>query len=80
MDKSSTNEASLIDAGVNKTERAQGNTEIMQNNSSSYNFVSLSIKRASNKVERNNLKIFNSYAQSCKFYKNFYIFILSQSQ
>ena len=67
MDKNSTNEASLIDSGVNKTERAQGNTQIVQNNSSNYNFVSLSIKKASNKIDRNNLKIFNSYGQSCKF-------------
>ena len=67
MDKSSINEASLIDAGVNKSERAPGNTKVIQNNSSSYNFVSLNIKKASNNVDRNNLKIFNSYRQSCKF-------------
>ena len=80
MDKNSTNAASLIDSGVNKTERAQGNTQIVQNNSSNYNFVSLSIKKASNKVNRNNLKIFNSYAQSCKFYNIFHVYISSHTQ
>ena len=68
MDKSSRNEASLIDAGVNKSERDLENIKIMQNNSSSYNFVSLSINHVSNEVDRNSLKIFNSYAQSYKFY------------
>ena len=67
MDKNSTNEASLIDAGLNNSERALGNTKFMQNKSSSYNFVCLSIEKALNKVERNSLQIFNSYGQSCKF-------------
>ena len=58
MEKISTNEARLVDAGLNKSKRASGNTKFMHNNSSSYNFVSLSIKKALNKVERNNLKIF----------------------
>ena len=75
MDKSSINEASLIDAGVNKSERGLKNTKVMQNKSTSYNFVSLSIKKASNEVGRNNFKVFNSYAQSCKFYNNFHIYI-----
>ena len=65
MDKNSTNESSLIDAGLNNAERALGNTKFMQNNSSSYNFVCLSIKKALNKVDRNSLQIFNSYGQSC---------------
>ena len=58
MDKKSTNEASLKDAVVNISERAPVYKEVMQNNSPSYNFVSLSIKKALNKVERKNLKIF----------------------
>ena len=80
MDKNSTNEASLIDAGLNNSERALENTKFMQNNSSSFNFVCLSIKKASNKVDRNNLKIFNSYGQSCKFYNNFHVCISSHPQ
>ena len=67
MDKKSTNEARLIDAGLNNSKRARVDTAILQNNSTSHSFVNLSIKKASNKVDRNNLKIFNSYAQSCKF-------------
>ena len=67
MDKNSTNEASLVDACVNISERAPGYTEVMQNNSPSYNFVSISIKKALHKVDRNSLQIFNSYGQSCKF-------------
>ena len=64
MDKSSTNEASLIDAGLNNSKRARVDTAILQNNSTSHSFVNLSIKKASNKVDRNNLKIFNNYGQS----------------
>ena len=64
MDKKSTNEASLIDAGLNNSKRARVDTEILQNNNTSHNFVNLSIKKASNKVDRNNLKIFNNYGQS----------------
>ena len=75
MDKNSTNEASLVDAGLNNSERAPGNTKVMQNNSSSYNFVSLSINKASHKIDRNSLKIFNSYGQSCKF-KTIFIFLI----
>ena len=67
MEKVYTNEASLIDAGLNKSEKVSENTKFMQNNSSSYNFVSLSINKASHKIDRNNLKIFNSYRQPCKF-------------
>ena len=67
MDKKYTNKASLVDAGENSSKRAPENTKIVQNNSSSYNFVSLNIKKALNKVDINNLKIFNSYGQSCKF-------------
>ena len=67
MDKKYTNEASLVDAGVYKPKKASVNTKVMQNNSSSYNFVSLSTKKALNKVDINNLKIFNSYGQSRKF-------------
>ena len=67
MEKNSINKASLLNAGLNNSERAPGNTKIMQNNSSSYNFVCLSIKKALNKVDRNSLQIFNSYGQLCKF-------------
>ena len=67
MDEQSTNEATLIEPGKNQSKRARVNTEIMQNNSSSHNFVNLSINEASNKVERNSIEIFNSYGQSCKF-------------
>ena len=63
MDKKSTNEASLIDAGLNNSKRARVDTAILQNNSTSHSFVNLSIKKASNKVDRNNLKIFNNYGQ-----------------
>ena len=80
MDKQSTIEASLIDAGLNNSKKSPGNTKVMQNNSSSYNFISLSINKASNKVDRNNLKIFNSYGQSCKFYNNFHVCISSHPQ
>ena len=45
MEKISTNEARLVDAGLNKSKRASGNTKFMHNNSSSYNFVSLVSKR-----------------------------------
>ena len=64
MDKKSTNEARLIDAGLNKSKRARVDTENLQNNSTSHNFVSLSIKKVLNKIDRNNLKIFNNYGQS----------------
>ena len=64
MDKKSTNEARLIDAGLNNSKRARVDTAILQNNSTSHSFVNLSIKKASNKVDRNNLKIFNNYGQS----------------
>ena len=67
MEKNSTNKASLVDAGLNNSTRAPGSTKVMQNNSSSFNFVSLSIKNTSNEVDRNNLKIFNIYGQSGKF-------------
>ena len=67
MEKNSINEASLLNAGLNNSEKSPGNTKIMQNNSSSNNFVCLSIKKALNKVDRNSLQIFNSYSQSCKF-------------
>ena len=80
MDKNSTNEASLLDAGVNKSERAPKNTKVMQNKSSGYNFVSLSIKKASNKIDGNNLMVLNSYARSCKSYNNFHVYISSHTQ
>ena len=67
MKKKSTNEACLINSGENKSKRARGKTKIMQNNSSSHNFVNSSIKKASNQIDRNNLNNFNSYGQSCKF-------------
>ena len=75
MEKIYTNEASLINAGLNKSEKVSENTKVMQNNSSSYNFVSLSINKASHKIDRNSLKIFNSYGQSCKF-KTIFIFLI----
>ena len=74
MDIKSTNEARLIDAGVNKSKRAPGNTKVVQNNSSSYNFVSLSINNVSNKIDRNNFKNFYSYGQSCKFITTFCLY------
>ena len=64
MDKKSTNEARLIDAGLNNSKIVRVDTEILQNNSTSHYFVNLSIKKASNKVDRNSLKIFNNYGQS----------------
>ena len=76
MEKIYTNEASLIDAGLNKSEKVSENTKVMQNNSSSYNFVNLCIKKASNKIDRNNLKIFNSYSQSCKFITIFTVILV----
>ena len=76
MDKKYTNKASLVDAGVYKPKKASENTKVMQNNSSSYNFVNLSIKKASNKIDKNNLKIFNSYGQSCKFITIFTVILV----
>ena len=51
MEKVYTNEASLIDAGLNKSEKVLEKTKVMQNNSSSYNFVSSNINKALNKVD-----------------------------
>ena len=61
MDKKYTNEASLVDAGVYKPKKASENTKVMQNNSSSYNFVNLSIKKASNKIDRKALNMFDVF-------------------
>ena len=46
MDEKYTNGASVVEAGVYKSKRACGNIKVMQKNSLSYNFVSLSIEKA----------------------------------
>ena len=68
MYKTASNETSLKPAGGFAIKNTQEDLEVIQYNSSVvHEFAKLSIKKASNKVDRKALNMFNVFVQSSKF-------------